>query len=157
MLICNSILYIYIYIYIYIHVYSNYKIKSFFTIGAIYFHDCTVQNKIPIFLIVVGGVELVIFLICLCFFREDKIIVKKALAIIRIIFHIGGILPATAYIIIAWLDWHPQQLSCSNNSYNPKCCNLVLMYFAICCLAFWYIYPIISCLFFCAIRYIFTN
>ena len=67
------------------HIYDIYTENKnfFFIIGIIYLHNCTVQSKKPFFLIVVVGVELVIFLARLIFYQEnDKCLDKTVTCIL---------------------------------------------------------------------------
>ena len=121
----------------------NFHIYNFFTIGAIYLHICNVGNMIPIFLIVHGCFELVAFSIASCSKRQDICIVTK------IFFQLFLVIPMTGFIAYSWL--HPKQLSCEPYTSNPNCCYThrhFFVYFTICGMIFWNIYPLVFCIYF---------
>ena len=88
-----------------------FKTQFLFTTGTIYLHDCSVQNKIPILLIVIGCVDSVLFLtwiFCSCIQGDNKApseLLNYIVGVLKIILHFFGIIPATAYVITAWQTW----------------------------------------------------
>ena len=140
-----------------------FKTQFLFTTGTIYLHDCSVQNKIPILLIVIVCVDSVLFLtriLCSCIQGDNKApseLLNYIVSVLKIILHFFGIIPATAYVITAWQTWHPQQISCSYNSSDPNCCDPVPMYFTISVMGFWNIFGVAFCVFCCVIKCILAN
>ena len=109
-------------------------IKHLFCTGSLYFNQCTLNNKIPLFLIVISSTALVLLpirLLITCIYCKGN--ARNLLMVIFeafiLLLHLVGIVPFNFYTLEGWHTWNSNgRLSCSTPS--PNCCDPVLMYFA---------------------------
>ena len=114
---------------------------SLFTIGAVYLHDCTVQDKIPVFLIVFGCVSLFqtccgICRVAFCRKNDDEAENRNrcdksigcCVTLITVFLFVWFII-GNVWVFSAWNKWVANDRpSCSAG--GNDCCNPTLMYFS---------------------------
>ena len=136
----------------------------FFSVGSIYFHDCSMQPKVPMFLIVFGSVSLLasaVHLIKRIVYRnEDEstqtTFKRNFFEAFAVVFLVFCFVIGSFYIFQTWQHWSEQgHASCSEKIDSNDCCDPALMYFAFISLILIYFLVIsastIGCCCFCLI------
>ena len=107
-----------------------------FILGSVYYNKCTIENKIPIFLIVFGCISLLqttygVFKLIMCDKTKNKIHASIFEAFISI-FLVIWIIVGSYYTFNVYSDWlNNGKQSCSNSQSDAAtlCCDAVPMYF----------------------------
>ena len=115
---------------------------SLFTTGAVYLHDCTVQDKIPVFLIVFGCVSLFqtccgICRVAFCRKNDDEAENRNrcdksigcCVTLITVFLFVWFIV-GNVWVFSGWNKWVANDRSSCSGGGSNDCCDPALMYFS---------------------------
>lgn len=102
--------------------------------GAIFFHGCTVEHRVPLYMVVIGCIGIFTTILGCCCLCVDATAEEKKNAFscinktVKFALHLAGLLP-TGYILAAFTTWRDNgKPSCYLNATNIDCCDPPVMY-----------------------------